>query len=77
MNKIILVVMIVVASALNGKAQSIKWEGKEFDILNVKASVVILNREKVLKVERDLNKLPFDTSNLAKTVDEPTFVKLK
>lgn len=69
--------MIVVASALNGKAQSIKWEGKEFDILNVKASVVILNHEKVLKVERDLNRLPFDTNNLAKTVDEPTFVKLK
>jgi hypothetical protein len=30
-----------------------------------------------LKVERDLDKLPFDLKNLSSTVDEPTFVKLK
>lgn len=77
MNKIIITVLITVAAVVNGKAQTIKWKGSEFDMVNVKASVVLLNKEKVLKVERDLNKLPFDTANLVKTVDEPTFVKLK
>jgi len=76
MNKI-LVVLVFVASAISSYAQTIKWEGKEFEIANVKASVVSLNGEKVLKVERDLNKLPFDINNLLETVDEPTFVKLK
>ena len=29
------------------------------------------------KAERDLSKLPFNPNNLSKTVDEPTFLKLK
>src|SRR5262245_43152526 len=57
--------------------QTINWAGKEYEISNVKASIVLLDGEKVLKLERDLDKLPFDINNLSKTVDEPTFVKLK
>jgi hypothetical protein len=75
MNKIILLVLTLSVSVSYG--QTLKWQSKEFEIANVKASIVSLNGEKVLKVERDLNKLPFDTNNLAKTVDEPTFIKLK
>lgn len=62
---------------LSSYSQTITWESKDFEICNVKASVVQLNGEKVLKVERDLQALPFDAENLSKTVDEPTFVKLK
>lgn len=40
-------------------------------------SVVQLNGEDVMKVERDLEAIPFDMANLGATVDEPTFVKLK
>jgi hypothetical protein len=58
-------------------AESIRWAGRNFEISNVKASLVELNGTEVLKVERDLNALPFDVKNLAATVDEPTFVKLK
>lgn len=75
MNKIILLVLTLTTSFSYG--QTLKWQGNEFEIADVKTSIVSLNGEKVLKVERDLNKLPFDTNNLAKTVDEPTFVKLK
>jgi len=58
-------------------AQTIQFEGMEFEISNVKASVVELAGENVLKVERDLDKLPFDVERLEATVDEPTYVKLK
>jgi len=58
-------------------AQTIQWEGKDFEISKVKASVVQLKGEEVMKIERDLEALPFDADNLGATVDEPTFVKLK
>lgn len=57
--------------------QTIKWNKQEFEAKNVNASLVKMNGEEVLKVERDLNALPFDTSRLESTVDEPTYVKLK
>jgi hypothetical protein len=58
------------------KSQLLEWAGRTFVTSNVTAAVVNLNGEQVLKVERDLNALPFDESNLVQTVDEPTFVKL-
>lgn len=57
--------------------QTIKFEGKEFEIKNVTASIVKMAGKKVLKVERDLSKLPFDLNRLGSTVDEPTYVKLR
>lgn len=69
---------IVFISLVSGVyAQTIKWENREFEISKVKTSVVSLNGEKVLKVERNLDSLPFDVKRLEATVDEPTFVKLK
>jgi hypothetical protein len=59
------------------KAQYLQWAGRTFGISNVKASLVELNGEQVLKVERDLAALPFDVNDLVQTVDEPTFVTLK
>lgn len=58
-------------------AQTISFENRQFDLVNVHASLVQLNGQQVLKVERDLERLPFEVNNLAKTVDEPTFVKLR
>ena len=57
--------------------QEIVFQNQKFEINAVKAEVVQLNGEQVLKVERDLKALPFDVKNLAATVDEPTYVKLK
>jgi hypothetical protein len=54
------------------QAQTIYFEGKEFEISQVKASVVQLNGEEVLKLERDLEALPFGDG----LIDEPTYVKL-
>lgn len=77
MNKTILIVSLLLAAFSNFYAQTIQFEGMEFDIVNVKASVVELDGDEVLKVERDLDKLPFDVKRLEATVDEPTYIKLK
>lgn len=58
-------------------AQKITFQNREFEAKNVHASVVELDGEAVLKVERDLKALPFDVKKLEATVDEPTFLKLK
>ncbi|MGE8302272.1 MAG: hypothetical protein ACN6OW_22040 [Sphingobacterium paramultivorum] len=58
------------------EAQTFRFEGRDFETSNVKASVETFKGDQVLKVERDLQKLPFDAERLQETVDEPTFVKL-
>lgn len=77
MGKRILTVIILLCSIFNSYGQTIKWEGEVFEISKVKSTVVQLNGVNVLKVERDLESLPFDVKNLSATVDEPTFVRLK
>lgn len=68
---------ILLSSSKAMHAQDIQFEGKTFEPVNVHASVVKFQGQDVLKVERDLQKMPFDTARLESTVDEPTFVRLK
>ena len=56
--------------------QKLKLNELEFELKNVTGSISQLNGEKVLKIERDLNAIPFDVKNLESTVDEPTYAKL-
>lgn len=78
MKKVILIVFVSVLVHLNySYAQTIKFDDMEFEIVNVKASTTSLNGEKVIKIERDLEKLPFDVKRMGSTVDEPTFIKVK
>lgn len=77
MNKAILPAVLLLTSYITVNAQIIKFGGKKFELVNVTASIKDFNGQKVLKVERDLQKLPFDIARLESTVDEPTFVKLK
>ena len=58
-------------------SDTIEWEGREFEARNVKASVVELSGQKVMRVERDLESLPFDVQRLEETVDEPHYLRLK
>ena len=57
--------------------QTITWKERQFEAKNVTAALVKLKGEEVLRVERGLKALPFDTTRLEATVDEPTYVKLK
>ncbi len=75
--KTILTAVVLIVSVFSLNAQTIRFEGREFEMANVKASVVKIGGKKALKVERDLAALPFDIERMAATVDEPTFVKLK
>lgn len=77
MNKFKLTLLSLFSLIYGVQAQTILFEGKEFEISHVKASVVQLNGEEVLRVERDLESLPFDPNRMGETVDEATFVKLK
>ena len=77
MKSILLTLCLITSSIFSVQAQDIQFEGKSFELVNVTASVEDFQNEKVLKVERDLQKMPFDVNRLESTVDEPTFVKLK
>ena len=61
---------------LAAESQKIIFKNQEFELKNVTGSIVQLNGEDALKLERDLNALPFDEKNLSATVDEPTYAKL-
>lgn len=57
--------------------QTLEWEGRVFEMVNVKASVTQLKGESVLRLERDLEALPFDINREVETVDDRHFLKLK
>lgn len=51
--------------------------GKQtFELHNVKGEIIKFQGKKVLKIERDLNAIPFDVNNIEKTVDEPHYARL-
>ncbi len=51
--------------------------GKQvFELHNVTGSIIQFQGKSVLKIERDLNTLPFDSSRLEATVDEKHYAKL-
>jgi hypothetical protein len=47
-----------------------------FELHNVKGGIVDFQGTKVLKIERDLDAIPFDSNNIEKTVDEPHYARL-
>jgi hypothetical protein len=57
-------------------AQTIILKNHKFKLTNVTGSIITFQDTEVLKIERDLKALPFDTANLVSTVDEPTYAKL-
>lgn len=56
--------------------QDLKLNGQAFELKNVTGSIIDFQGEKVLKIERDLDAIPFDEARLEATVDEPTFARL-
>lgn len=47
-----------------------------FELHNVIGEIIKFQGEQVLKIERDLIALPFDSTNIEATVDEPHYAKL-
>jgi hypothetical protein len=74
--KSLLLQPIVLLLATNVHSQLISFENQLYEPHWVKAEVIQLNGGNVLRVERDLAALAFDSNRLAATVDEPTYLKL-
>ena len=71
---IILIQLFLLSSVL---AQTKLTLGKQvFELHNVTGSIIKFQGENVLKIERDLNALPFDENRLEATVDEKHYAKL-
>ena len=51
--------------------------GKQtFELHNVTGEVIKFQGKEVLKIERDLTAIPFDSTNVEATVDEPHYARL-
>lgn len=71
-----IIILCLNLSAFALSAQKITLNKQAFELKNVTGSIVDLNGEQVLKIERDLKAIPFDVNRLGSTVDEPTYAKL-
>lgn len=84
--KIIFAVLFLLSLSSVSDAQSTtqvnsKWGkinlGKQaFELHNVTGETIKFQGREVIKIERDLKALPFDSTNIEKTVDEPHYAKL-
>lgn len=68
----------LILSTLSVFAQKHKLVLKKqtFELHNVTGSIMRFEGKKVLKIERDLEAIPFDVNNIDKTVDEPHYARL-
>jgi len=80
--KLFISLCFVLGISFGVTAQSpVNWQrlmlGKQtFELHNVTGEIVRFQGKKVLKIERDLNAIPFDVNNIEATVDEPHYAKL-
>lgn len=56
--------------------KKVQLQNQSFELHNVLGEVTKFQGSKVLKIERDLSAIPFDSNNIEKTVDEPHYAKL-
>jgi len=56
--------------------KKVKLGKQTFELHNVKGEIIKFQGKKVLKIERDLQALPFDVNNIEKTVDNPHYARL-
>lgn len=76
MQRVGFLLLLSVVCAPRVAAETIEWDGRTFETVNVKAAIVDLRGEKVLKVERDLESFPFDLAREVETVDDRHYLKL-
>lgn len=58
------------------KRESLRLGKQSFELHNVTGGIVTFQNQQVLKIERDLKAIPFDSTNIEKTVDEPHYARL-
>lgn len=77
MKNILIVILLLGLMIEDTFGQNLRLAGQEFELKNVTGEIIEFQGEQVLKIERDLDALPFDLERLGSTVDEPTYAKLK
>lgn len=70
------VLLLVCALNVFGQKQRLTLKKQTFELHNVTGSITKFEGEKVLKIERDLEALPFDVNDIEGTVDEPHYARL-
>ena len=60
----------------NVHSQKLQLGNQIFELHNVKGEIIQFQGSKVLKIERDLIALPFDSTRLEATVDDRHYAKL-
>lgn len=58
------------------KRKRVRLGKQGFELHNVTGEVIKFQNREVLKIERDLKAIPFDSNNIEKTVDEPHYARL-
>ena len=77
MKRIELILILVLATFyVSGQKQKLNLKKQTFELHNVTGSIIVFEGEKVLKIERDLNALPFDVNHIEATVDGPHYARL-
>lgn len=80
--KLFIYLGFILVTSIGATAQSsenwktLKLEKQTFELHNVKGEIVKFQGKKVLKIERDLEALPFDANRLEETVDETHYARL-
>lgn len=76
MKQLITISLLLCSSIFSFAQQKVKLGKQVFELHNVTGSIIKFECEYVLKIERDLNAIPFDSNNVEKTVDEAHYAKL-
>lgn len=76
MKQLITISLLLCSSIFSFAQQKVKLGKQVFELHNVTGSIIKFEGEYVLKIERDLNAIPFDSNNVEKTVDEAHYAKL-
>lgn len=74
--QIIIFLGLIVRFGYGQEFRQLDLKTQTFELHNVTGKVIKFKGKKVLKIERDLNALPFDSTNVEATVDEPHYARL-
>ncbi|MBS4040914.1 MAG: DUF1080 domain-containing protein [Flavobacteriales bacterium] len=70
------IILVLALISMSSIAQKLKLKNQEFELHNVTGEIVKFQGKKALRIERDLNAIPFDSIRLEATVDEPHYARL-
>lgn len=73
---VLLVLSLVAPWGYSQKLKQLTLKKQTFELHHVTGEIIRFQGEKVLKIERDLSTLPFDSTRIETTVDEPHYAKL-